>query len=255
MESGSGLDYVVTSGNYNSVQAGNDQDYVVTIGNHNQIDLGHGDDFSNVFGNYNKIDGKAGKDVIKLMGYHAVVNAGADDDHLIAASISKFSKLDGGEGNDLLVLGGYSNTFQGGAGIDSFMVSANVIENQVTDISKDDFIVFDNVNWNDLWLQRSGSDLKILINSKTDYRSDQAKFESLGSVSAELVISMDAKQKSGVRDYVALSNSAVDNLVQAMSGFAPSVGNAGFMDSLDNSAQHKVALAWGNVNKGTGYIA
>ncbi|SGY96223.1 Autotransporter adhesin [Moritella viscosa] len=264
IESGSGLDYVVTSGNYNSVQAGDDQDYVVTIGNHNQIDLGNGDDFSNVFGNYNKIDGKAGKDVIKLMGYHAVVNAGADDDHLIAASISKFSKLDGGEGNDLLVLGGYSNTFQGGAGIDSFMVSANVIENQVTDISKDDFIVFDNVNWNDLWLQRSGSDLKILINSKTDYRSDQAKFESLGSVTfsdyfagnrAELVISMDAKQKSGVRDYVALSNSAVDNLVQAMSGFAPSVGNAGFMDSLDNSAQHKVALAWGNVNKGTGYIA
>ena len=264
IESGSGLDYVVTSGNYNSVQAGDDQDYVVTIGNHNLIDLGNGDDFSNVFGNYNKIDGKAGKDVIKLMGFHAVVNAGAGDDHLIAASISKFSELDGGEGNDLLVLGGYSNTFQGGAGIDSFMVSANVIENQVTDISKDDFIVFDKVNWNDLWLQRSGSDLQILINNKTDYSSDQAKFESLGSVTfsdyfadnrAELVISMDAKQESGVRDYVALSNGAVDNLVQAMSGFAPSAGNAGFMDSLDNSAQHKVALAWGNVNKGTGHIA
>jgi len=264
IESGSGRDYVVTSGNYNAVQAGDDQDYVVTIGNNNQIDLGNGDDFSNVFGNYNKIDGKAGNDVIKLMGYHAVIDAGADDDHLIAASVSKYSEIDGGEGNDLLVLGGYSNNFQGGTGIDSFMVNVNVIDNQVTDISKDDFIVFNDVNWNDLWLQRNGEDLQIKINRKVDYTSAQAKFESIGLVTftgyfadnrAELVISMDAKQESGERDYTALSNGAVDNLVQAMSGFEPSAGDAGFMDQLDNGAKHKIALAWGNVNKGTGHIA
>ncbi|WP_017223230.1 MARTX multifunctional-autoprocessing repeats-in-toxin holotoxin RtxA [Moritella dasanensis] len=264
IESGSGQDYVVTSGNYNSVQAGDGQDYVVTIGNNNQIDLGNGDDFSNVFGNYNKIDGKAGNDVIKLMGYHAVIDAGADDDHLIAASVSKYSEIDGGEGNDLLVLGGYSNNFQGGTGIDSFMVNVNVIDNQVTDISADDFIVFNNVNWSDLWLQRSGEDLQIKINRKADYTSAQAKFESLGLVTftdyfadnrAKLVISMDAKQESGERDYTALSNGAVDNLVQAMSGFEPSAGDAGFMDQLDNGAKHNIALAWGNVNKGTGHIA
>ncbi|PKG38877.1 MARTX multifunctional-autoprocessing repeats-in-toxin holotoxin RtxA [Psychromonas sp. Urea-02u-13] len=264
IESGSGRDYVVTSGNYNSVQAGGDQDYVVTIGNNNQIDLGHGDDFSNVFGNYNRIDGKAGNDVIKLMGYHAVIDAGADDDHLIATSVSKFSELDGGEGNDLLVLGGYSNTFLGGTGIDSFMINDGVIDNQVTDISKEDFIIFNDLNWNDLWLQRSGSDLQIQINRKMDYSSDQAKFESMGSVTfsdyfsdnrAELVISMGDKQQSGERDYIALSNDAVDNLVQAMSGFAPLAGDAGLIDPLGSNAKHNIALAWGNVNKGSGHLA
>ncbi|WP_323840880.1 hypothetical protein, partial [Photorhabdus africana] len=104
-----------------------------------------------VFGNDNRIDGNMGNDVIKLMGYHAVINGGEGDDHLIAATISKFSQFDGGEGQDLLVLGGYQNHFRGGAGIDSFVVSGQVIDSQVDDINAEDMIVFNDINWQNLW--------------------------------------------------------------------------------------------------------
>ncbi|EPO2947366.1 MARTX multifunctional-autoprocessing repeats-in-toxin holotoxin RtxA [Vibrio cholerae] len=256
IDTGSGRDYVVTSGNFNRVDTGDDQDYSVTIGNNNQVELGAGNDFANVFGNYNRINAGAGNDVVKLMGYHAVLNGGDGDDHLIAASISKFSQFNGGEGRDLMVLGGYQNTFKGGTDMDSFVVSGDVIDNLVEDIRSEDNIVFNGIDWQKLWFERSGYDLKLSILRDPSNDSDQSKFEHIGSVTfsdyfngnrAQVVIGMSEKDLSGEREYTMLSDSAIDALVQAMSGFEPQAGDNGFIDSLESKSQAAISMAWSDV--------
>ncbi|GFK55086.1 MARTX multifunctional-autoprocessing repeats-in-toxin holotoxin RtxA [Vibrio cholerae] len=256
IDTGSGRDYVVTSGNLNRVDTGDDQDYSVTIGNNNQVELGAGNDFANVFGNYNRINAGAGNDVVKLMGYHAVLNGGDGDDHLIAAAISKFSQFNGGEGRDLMVLGGYQNTFKGGTDVDSFVVSGDVIDNLVEDIRSEDNIVFNGIDWQKLWFERSGYDLKLSILRDPSNDSDQSKFEHIGSVTfsdyfngnrAQVVIGMSEKDLSGEREYTMLSDSAIDALVQAMSGFEPQAGDNGFIDSLESKSQAAISMAWSDV--------
>ncbi len=256
IDTGSGRDYVVTSGNFNRVDTGDDQDYSITIGNNNQVELGAGNDFANVFGNYNRINAGAGNDVVKLMGYHAVLNGGDGDDHLIAAAISKFSQFNGGEGRDLMVLGGYQNTFKGGTDVDSFVVSGDVIDNLVEDIRSEDNIVFNGIDWQKLWFERSGYDLKLSILRDPSNDSDQSKFEHIGSVRfsdyfngnrAQVVIGMSEKDLSGEREYTMLSDSAIDALVQAMSGFEPQAGDNGFIDSLESKSQATISMAWSDV--------
>ncbi|MFA0909471.1 MARTX multifunctional-autoprocessing repeats-in-toxin holotoxin RtxA [Vibrio cholerae] len=256
IDTGTGRDYVVTSGNFNRVDTGDDQDYSVTIGNNNQVELGVGDDFANVFGNYNRINAGTGNDVVKLMGYHAVLNGGDGDDHLIAAAISKFSHFDGGDGRDLMVLGGYQNTFKGGTDVDSFVVSGDVIDNLVEDIRSEDNIVFNGIDWQKLWFERSGYDLKLSILREPSNDSDQSKFEHIGSVTfsdyfngnrAQVVIGMSEKDLSGEREYTMLSDSAIDALVQAMSGFEPQAGDNGFIDSLESKSQAAISMAWSDV--------
>ncbi|EMN7214101.1 MARTX multifunctional-autoprocessing repeats-in-toxin holotoxin RtxA [Vibrio vulnificus] len=256
IDTGSGRDYVVTSGNFNRVDTGDDQDYSVTIGNNNQVELGAGDDFANVFGNYNRINASAGNDVVKLMGYHAVLNGGEGEDHLIAAAISKFSQFNGGEGRDLMVLGGYQNTFKGGTDVDSFVVSGDVIDNLVEDIRSEDNIVFNGIDWQKLWFERSGYDLKLSILRDPASDSDQAKFEHIGSVTfsdyfngnrAQVIIAMGEKDAAGEREYTTLSESAIDALVQAMSGFDPQAGDNGFIDNLDSKSRVAITTAWADV--------
>ncbi len=256
IDTGSGRDYVVTSGNFNRVDTGDDQDYSVTIGNNNQVELGAGNDFANVFGNYNRINASAGNDVVKLMGYHAVLNGGEGEDHLIAAAISKFSQFNGGEGRDLMVLGGYQNTFKGGTDVDSFVVSGDVIDNLVEDIRSEDNIVFNGIDWQKLWFERSGYDLKLSILRDPASDSDQAKFEHIGSVTfsdyfngnrAQVIIAMGEKDATGEREYTTLSESAIDALVQAMSGFDPQAGDNGFIDSLDSKSRVAITTAWADV--------
>ncbi|GIB35611.1 MARTX multifunctional-autoprocessing repeats-in-toxin holotoxin RtxA [Vibrio cholerae] len=256
IDTGSGRDYVVTSGNFNRVDTGDDQDYSVTIGSNNQVELGAGNDFANIFGNYNRINAGAGNDVVKLMGYHAVLNGGDGDDHLIAAAISKFSQFNGGEGRDLMVLGGYQNTFKGGTDVDSFVVSGDVIDNLVEDIRSEDNIVFNGIDWQKLWFERSGYDLKLSILRDPSNDSDQSKFEHIGSVTfsdyfngnrAQVVIGMSEKDLSGEREYTMLSDSAIDALIQAMSGFEPQAGDNGFIDSLESKSQAAISMAWSDV--------
>ncbi|MDE1333242.1 MARTX multifunctional-autoprocessing repeats-in-toxin holotoxin RtxA [Vibrio aestuarianus] len=264
IDTGSGRDYVVTSGNFNRVDTGDDQDYSVTIGNNNQVELGAGNDFANVFGNYNRINASAGNDVVKLMGYHAVLNGGEGEDHLIAAAISKFSQFNGGEGRDLMVLGGYQNTFKGGTDVDSFVVSGDVIDNLVEDIRSEDNIVFNGIDWQKLWFERSGYDLKLSILRDPASDSDQAKFEHIGSVTfsdyfngnrAQVIIAMGEKDATGEREYTTLSESAIDALVQAMSGFEPQAGDNGFIDNLDSKSRVAITTAWSDVSQVKSAIA
>ncbi|GEM_PF-1358685 len=256
---GSGNDYVVTSGNFNRVDMGDDQDFAVTIGNNNQLDLGAGNDFARVFGNHNRIDAGQGNDEVKLMGYHASINAGEGEDYLIAAAISKFSTLNGGEGSDVMVLGGYQNTFKGGAGVDSFVVSGEVIDNVVEDIRQGENIIFNGIDWNRLWFERSGYDLKISMARHTDTSSEQTLFDALGCVTfndyfannrAKLIIGLGEKDAQGEQEYTCLTDNALDNLIQAMSSFAPKVGESNFMDGLASQPQQAIIAAWSDVNTG-----
>ncbi|CDL79447.1 MARTX multifunctional-autoprocessing repeats-in-toxin holotoxin RtxA [Xenorhabdus cabanillasii] len=259
-----GRDYIVASGNFNRINAGEDQDYVVTIGNNNQVDLGEGDDFATVFGNYNRIDSNSGSNSIKLMGYHAEINSGTGNDHLIADVVSKFSRFNGGDGDDLLVLGGYQNRFKGGMGVNSFVVSGNVIDNVVEDIKQGDKIVFNDINWQNLWFQRSGYDLVLLTNRNVRDTSVQGQFEMTGSVTfndyfngnrADIVTQMGDKDPQGEREYKALSANAVDTLVQAMSGFSPNIGDSGFIDSLDSQTKSTIITAWTDTTNGKSKLA
>ncbi|MDE1235002.1 MARTX multifunctional-autoprocessing repeats-in-toxin holotoxin RtxA [Vibrio aestuarianus] len=262
IDTGSGRDYVVTSGNFNRVDAGDDQDYSVTIGNNNQVELGAGNDFANVFGNYNRVNASAGNDVVKLMGYHAVLNGGEGDDHLIAAALSKFSQFSGDEGSDVMVLGGFQNTFKGGTGVDSFVVSGDVIDNLVEDIRSEDNIVFNGIDWQKLWLERSGYDLKLSILRDPKSDTDQAKFEHIGSVTfndyfngnrAQVVVAMG--EQGTPQEHTVLSNNAVDALVQAMSAFEPQAGDNGFIDNLDSKSRVAITTAWSDVSQVKNAIA
>lgn len=259
-----GNDYVVTTGNYNRIFSGSEQDFVVTMGNGNQISLEEGNDFAKVFGNDNNLNGGIGNDKIQLMGYHAVINGGDGDDQLIATSFSKFSILNGDAGNDIIILGGYQNHFKGGAGIDSFMINNNVIDCHVDDISQEDNIVLGGIDWNKLWFERSGYDLKISHIRAPHNAEDQAMFERIGSTNftnyfdgnrAKVVIAMADKNTSGEREYVALSNNAIDIQIQAMSAFPAKAGISGFIDNVSDEAKLMIATTWTNTVEGKSILA
>ncbi|ELQ6311218.1 MARTX multifunctional-autoprocessing repeats-in-toxin holotoxin RtxA [Vibrio cholerae] len=151
---------------------------------------------------------------------------------------------------------GIQNTFKGGTDVDSFVVSGDVIDNLVEDIRSEDNIVFNGIDWQKLWFERSGYDLKLSILRDPSNDSDQSKFEHIGSVTfsdyfngnrAQVVIGMSDKDLSGEREYTMLSDSAIDALVQAMSGFEPQAGDNGFIDSLESKSQAAISMAWSDV--------
>jgi len=260
IDAGTGQDYVVTTGNFNQINSGSGQDYTVTIGNNNQNDLGEGNDFANIFGNYNRLDGNEGDDTVKLMGYYAAINGNDGDDQFITTAISKFSTIDGGEGNDVMFLGGYQNNFTGGTGVDTYVINSAIVENVVNDISADDLISFSDIKWQNLWFERHGNDLRISILRDDEATTEQAKFESIGNVTfsdyfngnrAKIVTSELAIKDDQAQQITTLNHSAVDALVQAMSGFAPTAGDSGFMDNLNSSARIAITSAWSDTSKGT----
>lgn len=249
INTGTGHDYAVISGNFNHINTGEDQDYSVTMGNNNQVELNEGNDFANVFGNQNVVRGGSGHDSLKLMGFHSTLKGEEGNDHLIADTVSKFSYLDGGSGNDLIVLGGYQNVFKGGIGVDSFVVSNNIIDNVVQDISHEDNIVFDGIDWNKLWFEKSSYNLKLLVLRDVENNTDQVKFEKVGSVTlndyfngkrAKIIINVDDKNDVGEHEYSALSDSAIDTLVLTMSSIEPEIGSNGFIDRLDDASRYAV---------------
>lgn len=258
-----GNDYIVTTGNFNRIFSGSEQDFVVTIGNHNQISLEEGNDFSKIFGNDNSLNGGSGDDEIQLMGYHAFVNGGDGNDQLIAASFSKFSHLNGNTGNDIIILGGYQNHFKGGEGIDSFLINHNVIDCYVDDINQEDNIVLGDIDWNKLWFERSGYDLKISHIRTPQNTGEQAAFERIGSTTftqyfngnqAKIVIEMTDKDPSDQREYVALSSNALAIQIQAMSSFPIKAGTSGFFDNINGEAKQMIAAAWTDTISGKGIL-
>lgn len=251
---GAGDDYAVMAGNYNQVNGDQGQDYVVLMGNANVAELGQGDDHCVVFGNENTASGDEGNDTIKLMGYSSIIMGRDGNDHLIADVISKYSDFYGGNGEDTLELGGYKNNFQGQDGVDSFVVSTSVIDCAVTDISREDKILINNVSWRDLWLQRSENNLTILVRRPVADDSAQGDFERVGSVTfndyfndkrAAIVVS-DKGSNGSPGGYEALTDSAVDGLIDNMNNFSVSDGTSSLVGQMDNRMQQQIAGLWAN---------
>ncbi|EKN3956651.1 MARTX multifunctional-autoprocessing repeats-in-toxin holotoxin RtxA [Yersinia enterocolitica] len=257
---GAGDDYAVMAGNYNQVNGDQGQDYVVLMGNANVAELGQGDDHCVVLGNENTASGDEGNDTIKLMGYSSIIMGRDGNDHLIADVISKYSDFYGGNGEDTLELGGYKNNFQGQDGVDSFVVSTSVIDCAVTDISREDKILINNVSWRDLWLQRSENNLTILVRRPVADDSAQGDFERVGSVTfndyfndkrAAIVVS-DKWSNGSPGGYEALTDSAVDGLIDNMNNFSVSNGTSSFVGQMDNRMQQQIAGLWANTIQHTG---
>ncbi len=251
---GAGDDYAVMAGNYNQVNGDQGQDYVVLMGNANVAELGQGDDHCVVLGNENTASGDEGNDTIKLMGYSSIIMGRDGNDHLIADVISKYSDFYGGNGEDTLELGGYKNNFQGQDGVDSFVVSTSVIDCAVTDISREDKILINNVSWRDLWLQRSENNLTILVRRPVADDSAQGDFERVGSVTfndyfndkrAAIVVS-DKGSNGSPGGYEALTDSAVDGLIDNMNNFSVSDGTSSLVGQMDNRMQQQIAGLWAN---------
>lgn len=98
----------------------------------------------------------------------------------------------------------------------------------------------------------------------TQGTGDQAAFERIGSTTfanyfddnqAKIVIAMADKDTAGEREYLALSNNALNIQIQAMSAFTPQAGVNGFFDSLDNEAKPIIAAAWTDRLGGKGILA
>ena len=251
---GAGDDYAVVAGNYNHLNGDQGQDYVVLMGNTNVAELGQGDDHCVVLGNENTASGGEGNDTIKLMGYSSIIMGRDGNDHLIADVISKYSDFYGGGGEDTLELGGYKNNFQGQNGVDSFVVSTSVIDCAVTDISREDKILINNISWRDLWLQRSDNDLTIFVRRLVADDSAQGDFERVGSVTfndyfndkrAAIVVS-DKGSNGSPDGYKALADSAVDSLIQNMNNFSISDGTSSLVGQMDNRMQRQIAGLWAN---------
>ncbi|HDL7751218.1 TPA: MARTX multifunctional-autoprocessing repeats-in-toxin holotoxin RtxA [Yersinia enterocolitica] len=251
---GAGDDYAVMAGNYNHLNGDQGQDYVVLMGNTSVAELGQGDDHCVVLGNENTASGGEGNDTIKLMGYSSIIMGRDGNDHLIADVISKYSDFYGGGGEDTLELGGYKNNFQGQKGVDSFVVSTSVIDCAVTDISREDKILINNVSWRDLWLQRSDNDLTILVRRPVADDSAQGDFERVGSVTfndyfndkrAAIVVS-DKGVNGSAGGYKALTDLAVDGLIQNMNTFSVSDGTSSLVGQMDNRMQQQIAGLWAN---------
>ncbi|MDN0121189.1 hypothetical protein QVN83_19755 [Yersinia frederiksenii] len=141
----------------------------------------------------------------------------------------KFSKIEAGVGNDTIELGGYKNLFSGGG----------------------DDILFKDINWQNIWFQRHGNDLIVLVDRRIGITTEQSEFESIGSVTfsnyfagerANIVVSIE-----GSTSKMILQDEALDSLVDMMSQHDITESGTDFMHQMDTSLRNNIAAAWGSV--------
>ncbi|GEM_PF-5413926 len=242
----SGNDYVVVTGQFNRVNTGTGQDYSVTIGHHNHVCLAEGNDIARVFGNYNNIDGGQGNDTITVWSHYSIIKGGEGDDRFILESSSQHNHIEGGMGRDEFHLGGYQNVIDGGAGIDRFIVNENLISNRICQIEAHDQIVFDGLNWDQVWYKKLDNDL-VLYTARTPAQetSKQAQFESVGTLTLEDYFDGNRAQivlKETDKEQVVLADTAVDQLIHEMSAFeSPLEGEGSSINqSLDATTYDRI---------------
>lgn len=145
-------------------------------------------------------------------------------------------KLYGGDGNDIIVGGQGDDLLDGGYGSDTYVISAgeghDVINNR--DDSSEDKIVFsDGIAVENLTMIRDKQDLVISINGDQSvtinkwFKGDKYQVESI------------------VVEGIEISNTYVDQLIQAMSSFAPTAGSNESVSNL--SKQDVVAILAGSI--------
>lgn len=163
----------------------------------------------------------------------------------------KFSKIEAGIGNDTIELGGYKNLFSGEVDNDCFVITDAVIDCTVSDASGGDDILFKDINWQNIWYQRHGDDLIVLVDRRIGITTEQSEFESIGSVTfsnyfagerANIVVSIE-----GSTSKMILQDEPLDSLVDMMSKHDITESGTDFMHQMDTSLRNNIAAAWGNV--------
>ena len=173
--------------------------------------------------------------------------------------------LDGGSGSDILrggagddVLRAYDwgsrydrqtgryvgNTYEGGAGDDNirgscyddtYLFDLGDGQDTVTELRGTDVLVLQDIQHDQLWFERVGNDLRISVAGTAD------------SVTVDGWYGGSSRQIETIRtaDGMALDNTAVDQLVSAMAGFAkPSVSSLGQPVSVETELAPTLAAAW-----------
>ena len=148
--------------------------------------------------------------------------------------------LEGFGGNDVLDGGAGNDTLKGGTGSDSYLFvrgagSDRVVENDQTAGSVDVLSMGSAITADQLWLRQSGNDLEVSIIGTTDKMTVADWY--LGSqYHVEQFKTSDGKT---------LLDSQVQNLVQAMAGFAPpAAGQTSLPANYQSSLGTVIAANW-----------
>jgi autotransporter-associated beta strand protein len=125
----------ISGGNGNDTIDGSDGNDIISGGNGGDVLIGGR-------GN-NVMDGGNDNDTLTAGNGNNTMTGGNGNDVLIAGNGNNV--MDGGNGNDVLKVGGGNNILTGGNGNDTFVFSANLGHDVVTDFSHGDVLEFDHV--------------------------------------------------------------------------------------------------------------
>ncbi|MCR4378460.1 MAG: cadherin-like domain-containing protein [Rhodospirillales bacterium] len=146
--------------------------------------------------------------------------------------------LVGGVGDDILIGGGGNDTLMGNGGADTYVFDrgdGQDVINATGGASADKVVFRAGVNHDQLWFQRSGSDLVVSVIGCEDQVAVQGWFDSAD------------KQVAAIKtaDGYALDRTVVENLVNAMAGMTPPpVGQTNLSDIQNTQLSPVLAANW-----------
>jgi Ca2+-binding RTX toxin-like protein len=182
------------------------------------------------------LNGDDGADHLAGGADNDTLNGGAGDDTLLGGAGS--DTLNGGHGSDHLTGGTGDDTLNGGYGSDTYLFSADsgvdTISNYDTNASSIDTARFEDVNYEELWFSRSGSNLQITV-SGTDDRVTISNWYGNNNYQLDRI-----EVASSV-----LLNSQVEQLVSAMASYnVPSGAGIVIPQEVKDELQPVLAETW-----------
>lgn len=191
------------------------------------------------------IAGTDSNDVIVFTGPRAAsLTGGAGDDQLSAGG--RNDSLDGGTGNDTLAGGAGNDTLDGGAGTDSlnggdgndrYLFGRGDAADVVQDSGGTDRIDFSaGIGHDQLWFERTGTDLTISVIGTTDSLTVAGWFGTANPTPIETITVASGHD---------VTAGQINNLVNAMAAFATPGSNTGDLSGYAPSLQNQVDTLWG----------
>ena len=211
---GDGNDHMEAGEGSNRLFGGEGNDRMYAGGSDNNVSGGAGDDSIFLSGNgNNKIYGGTGNDFIVAGNGNDYLSGGDGADFLLGNAGD--DRVYGGAGNDTVIGASGNDQLYGGTGSDVYHLSRgngrDVVREQDVSGADTDVFQFSSVTLEQLWFQRNGNDLQINIIG-TDDQVTVNNWYSGSQYHIEQIKTSDGKT---------LLDSQVDQLVQAMAGFAP----------------------------------
>ncbi len=182
--------------------------------------------------NDENLQGSQLADIIHGNGGHDVINGGAGDDILYGEDGNDI--LHGEAGNDILDGGEGNDTLKGGAGNDTYIFGRGYDQDVISDTEGENILHITQADYDNLWLQREGNDLKVSILGTEDSVTVSAWY------SSENAGGMDIQTDTRI-----IGKTDVDLLVQAMSSFSqPNTGALSQDATLSGGLRETVSRLW-----------